>query len=60
MGREYYHDKGQEDRSNDRYEPPHGLLDSVLTWSSDKMDQHQEENEAYDDGYSHTDSQLGR
>jgi hypothetical protein len=52
-----YHNKGQSDRANGRYEPPHGLLDSALTWSSDGMAEHRAENESYREGYSHTDSQ---
>ncbi len=53
MGRkDYYHNKGQQDYSEGRYEPPHGLLDDLLTWGSSGMQSNLEENRAYDDGYS--------
>lgn len=56
--KEYYHNKGEEDASNGKYNPPHGIGDSLTTWSSSEMQRHIEENEAYNKGYSHTKGQI--
>ncbi len=47
----YYHDEGEKDASNDEYNPPHGIL---TLWTSEKV----AENEAYDKGYSHAKGQI--
>ena len=54
---EELHNKGQEDRSEGRYDPPHDLLDDILTWSESGVDKMNEENEAYSEGWNHTDEQ---
>jgi len=44
---EYYHDKGEQDRSKGDYKPPHGIVDDLTTWSDSGMKKNTEENEAY-------------
>ncbi|MGH7593891.1 MAG: hypothetical protein ACRELE_08595 [Gemmatimonadales bacterium] len=55
---EYYHNKGARDAVDRDYDPPHGVADGLLTWGSDEMSDHAEENAAYDQGYFHTRGQL--
>ena len=55
--KEHYHNKGQEDRSDGNYEPPHGLMDSLTTWGSSEMERHNEENKSYSEGWNNTDDQ---
>jgi hypothetical protein len=47
----YHHTKGQRHGSRGIYKPPHGLLDELLTWSSDGMKRNARENKEYDEGY---------
>lgn len=54
----YYHDKGATDARDGDYSPPHGVMDSLLTWSGDGMSRDIEENKAYDQGYFHTRGQI--
>jgi len=54
----HYHNKGQEDASDGKYEPPHGVLDSLFTWRSDEMQRHIEENVAYRAGHAQTEGQT--
>jgi len=56
--KEYYHNKGQEDASEGRYDAPHGLADQIFSWSSSEAERHKEENDSYDGGWHHTDSQT--
>jgi hypothetical protein len=57
--KEHYHNKGEQDRSEGNgYNPPHGIIDDLTTWSSDGMEKNADENSAYKDGYTNTDSQL--
>jgi len=53
----YYHNKGQEDYAAGKYEPPHGLLEDILTWSESGTREISEDNGAYDEGYGHAQSQ---
>jgi len=55
---EYYHNKGQQDAVENDYDPPHGIADSLLTWSEEGMEDHITENRAYDLGFFHTRGQL--
>jgi hypothetical protein len=48
---ESYHDKGQKDGSEGKYEPPHGIIDDLTTWSSEGMERNRDDNEAYNVGY---------
>src|SRR5437868_5044187 len=34
-----------------KYDPPHGILDDLLTWSSEGMERNRRENEAYDNAW---------
>lgn len=50
--KEYYHNKGEQDAAGDKgYNPPHGIFDSLTTWSSREMERHIEENQAYEMGW---------
>ena len=60
MGRDYYHDKGQKDYSAGRYEKPHGLGESLLTWGSSKMKSDRRDNESYEKGYGNAKKQGRR
>lgn len=55
---EYYHNKGEQDAEDEDYDPPHGILDDLMTWSESGMETMREENEAYDRGYFHTRGQI--
>lgn len=43
--------KGKEDAIKNNYNPPHGLADELMTWSSNSTKHHVEENMAYNRGY---------
>jgi len=58
--KEYYHNKGEEDAKEGKYDRPHGVADSLTTWSSSEMQRHIDENEAYDKGYSHAKGQKDK
>lgn len=47
----YWNNKGQEDGSRGVYDPPHGLLDDLMTWTSDGMENNAKDNSEYDAGY---------
>ena len=50
--KQYYHDEGEQDAAEDKdYNPPHGVVDSLITWDKDEMERHREENEAYEKGW---------
>lgn len=55
--KEHYHNKGQEDASRGKYEPPHGLLEDLMTWSPSGCRRIAEDNGAYKEGYRHGKSQ---
>jgi|GEM_PF-1427108 hypothetical protein len=55
---EYYHNKGEQDANDRNYDPPHGVLDSLTTWSDSGTERMIEENTAYDQGYFHTRGQI--
>lgn len=52
--KDYYHDKGEQDRSKGKYDPPwkQGV---TIVHTTDEM---VEENEAYDEGWRNTDKQI--
>lgn len=50
---EYYHNKGQKDGYEGDYDPPHGVIDELSTWSRAGIDKNIRENLAYDLGYYH-------
>ena len=56
--KEYYHNKGQKDRSEGKYKPPHSAFDELATWSTSKLERMKEENDSYNQGYEQTDSQI--
>jgi hypothetical protein len=55
---DYYHNKGQSDAADGDYDPPHGGLDDLVTWSDHGMSKNACENHAYDLGYFHTRGQI--
>lgn len=57
---EYYHNKGQQDAVDRDYDPPHGQIDDLLTWSDSGMEKMRIENQAYDRGYFHTRGQIDK
>lgn len=42
------HNKGQED---DEYDPPHDVVDDLMTWRPSQVEKLTEENKAYDKGW---------
>ena len=52
-----YHNHGQEDSSKGRYDPPHDLADSLITWFPSDTKEHAKENRSYDKGWNHTNDQ---
>jgi len=52
-----YHNKGQEDASKDKYEPPHGIIKDITTWTRDGMKEMNEENASYKEGWHNTNDQ---
>jgi len=54
---EHYHNKGQEDAGEGKFELPHGVVDSLVTWSPSMMERHIEENDAYRRGHANTEGQ---
>jgi|SRR3989344_7657801 len=57
---EYYHNKGQQDASDGDYDPPHGLIDELSTWSDSGIENLVSENEDYDRGFYSTKAQIDR
>ena len=55
-----YHNKGQEDESKDKYEPPHGILEDLATWSDHGMDKIAEDNGKYNEGWRHSRDQRDK
>ena len=58
-----YHNQGQQDRSEGKYENPHGLIDSLVNFVSSSDDEWAadiRESESYDKGWTHTDKQLDK
>jgi hypothetical protein len=45
------HNQGQEDAGKNDYDPPHGIVEDLITWSSSGMDKICEENTAYKAGW---------
>jgi hypothetical protein len=57
--KEHYHNKGEQDKAEDKgYNPPHGIIDELTTWSDSGMEKNREENDSYKEGYTHTENQL--
>lgn len=57
--KEYYHNKGEQDKAEGKgYNPPHGIIDDLTTWSKSGCDKNIEENSAYKSGYTNTENQL--
>ncbi len=55
--KQYYHDKGEQDAAEDKgYNPPHGVIDSLISWGNEEK-RNIEENNAYDKGYDNAKSQ---
>ena len=52
-----FHDQGQTDFSQGVYDPPHGIVDDLTTWTSAEVHRHCEENKQYRDGWNHARSQ---
>ena len=46
-----YHNKGQRDGARNKYKPPHGLLDDLLTWSESGMKKMNKDNGEYRKGW---------
>lgn len=52
------HNEGQNDRaSGNDYDPPHGLVEDLFTWSPDSVRTLTEENAAYGGGWHNADKQ---
>ena len=51
---DYYYKKGSKDRS---YNPPHGIMSELCTWSRRGMDGNSKDNKAYSDGWRNTSKQ---
>lgn len=49
--KQHYHNKGEADAQKRDYTPPHGIFDSLTTWSERGMEKNCEENKAYSAGY---------
>lgn len=45
------HNQGQEDAQDRNYDPPHGIVEDLITWDDRGMEKIREENEAYRSGY---------
>ncbi len=57
----YYHDKGENDRSNDRYDPPYQGPPVIAEIVNAFRPQDQKDNmDAYDKGWRHTNDQKKR
>jgi hypothetical protein len=58
--KDYYHDKGEQDRAKGpgNYNPPHGIIDDLSTWTDSGMKKNREENQAYRQGWTNTDEQV--
>ena len=53
------HNKGQEDASEGKYEPPHSTMDEVIDFfnpfvTPTEFEKNQEQNQDYDKGWNHT------
>lgn len=46
-----HHNDGQRDGAKGVYEPPHGLVESALTWGRSEMQRNNEDNGAYGEGF---------
>jgi hypothetical protein len=56
--KEHYHNKGEQDRAEEKgYNPPHGVIDDLTTWSSTDMEKNREENQAYRQGWENAEKQ---
>ena len=56
--KEHYHNKGEQDRAEEKgYNPPHGVIDDLTTWSSTGMEKNREENQAYRQGWENAEKQ---
>lgn len=58
--KQYYHNKGEQDAADGKYNPPHGLVDEFTTWDERGMQKIVDENTAYKEGYSNTQNQKGK
>lgn len=54
------HNQGQEDGQSGEYEPPHGVVEDLFTWSESGMKEIKEENIAYDKGWHHSRGEKSR
>jgi hypothetical protein len=52
-----YHNDGEKDASEGKYEPPHDILDDLITFSPEKREKMHEENDSYNDGWNNTHDQ---
>lgn len=46
-----YHNDGEDDAKDRDYDPPHGIVDDLTTWSRDRMQRNADDNTGYDKGY---------
>lgn len=53
-----YHDKGEQDRSNGKYNPPHGVVDTLTTWTKSGNEKNTQDNKEYEGGWRNTDNQI--
>jgi hypothetical protein len=57
--KEHYHNKGEQDKAEDKgYNPPHGIIDELTTWSDSGMEKTIKENKAYREGWLNTEKQI--
>ncbi|WP_374565576.1 hypothetical protein [Nitrosomonas sp.] len=52
-----FHNQGQTDFAQGDYDPPHGIVDDLTTWSSTAVQRLCEENKQYHDGWNHAKAQ---
>jgi len=53
-----HHDKGQSDASEGKYDPPHGIIKDVTTWTPGETRRITEENRDYNKGHEHGKKQM--
>ncbi len=53
-----HHDKGEQDRSEGRYDPPHGVVDTLTTWTKSGNEKNIQDNKDYHAGHHNTDNQI--
>ncbi len=57
--KDYYHDKGEQDRSEGQdYQAPHGHLEQLMGFVDGSLGSQAEDNVAYRQGWTNTDEQI--